>query len=73
MKLMEKKLLVCDLDGTLLDAEGKVDQDSLMKIKRFCEDGGHFVICTGRMDSDIQYVEEKLGLKANTELVKMVQ
>ena len=63
MKLMEKKLLVCDLDGTLLDAEGKVDQDSLMKIKRFCEDGGHFVICTGRMDSDIQYVEEKLGFK----------
>lgn len=63
MKLMEKKLLVCDLDGTLLDAAGNVDQASLMKIKDFCEDGGHFVICTGRMDSDIQYVESKLGFK----------
>ena len=31
-----------------------------MKSKKdFCEDGGHFVICTGRMDSDIQYVEKK--------------
>lgn len=60
---MEKKLLVCDLDGTLLDAEGNVDQTSLMKIKDFCEDGGHFVMCTGRMDSDIQYVENKLGFK----------
>ncbi|MGX7163642.1 HAD-IIB family hydrolase [Enterococcus massiliensis] len=60
---MKNQLLICDLDGTLLDANGKVDHDSLEKIKKFCEDGGHFVICTGRMDSDIQYVEQQLGFK----------
>lgn len=63
MNLMENKLLICDLDGTLLDAKGKIDNDSLKKIKEFCEDGGHFVICTGRMDSDIRYVEQQLGFQ----------
>lgn len=60
---MNKYLLVCDLDGTLLDAKGQVDEASLAKIKAFCIAGGHFVICTGRMDTDIRYVEEKLGFK----------
>jgi Cof subfamily protein (haloacid dehalogenase superfamily) len=61
---MEDKLLVCDLDGTLLDENGAIDEESLEKIKRFCVDGGHFVICTGRMDSDIRYIEGKLGFKS---------
>lgn len=60
---MNEMMLVCDLDGTLLDAAGKIDEASLAKIKSFCEAGGHFVICTGRMDSDIRYVEEKLGFQ----------
>lgn len=61
---MKNKLLVCDLDGTLLDENGRIDEESLAKIKHFCEDGGHFVICTGRMDTDIQYIEKKLGFKS---------
>lgn len=61
---MNDKLLVCDLDGTLLDETGAIDEESLAKIKKFCEDGGHFVICTGRMDTDIKYIEEKLGFKS---------
>ena len=65
MSNQENKLLVCDLDGTLLDAQGKIDQESLESIKSFCKDGGHFVICTGRMDADILYVEEKLGFKSD--------
>lgn len=58
---MNDVLLVCDLDGTLLDSNGQIDQLSFNKIKKFCEDGGNFVICTGRMDTDIRYVEQKLG------------
>lgn len=61
---MDDKLLVCDLDGTLLDSNGAIDEASLKKIKRFCEDGGHFVVCTGRMDTDILYIEDKLGFKS---------
>lgn len=60
---LAETLLVCDLDGTLLDAKGAIDQKSLAKIKQYCLDGGNFVICTGRMDTDIQYIEEKLGFK----------
>lgn len=61
---MKNVLLVCDLDGTLLNAAGEIDQESLKKIQKFCMDGGHFTICTGRMDSDIRYVEEALGFKS---------
>lgn len=62
--MMKDKLLVCDLDGTLLDVNGAIDEVSLEKIKQFCEDGGHFVVCTGRMDTDIRYIEDKLGFKS---------
>lgn len=62
--MMKDKLLVCDLDGTLLDENGIIDEVSLEKVKAFCEDGGHFVVCTGRMDTDIQYIEKKLGFKS---------
>lgn len=56
-------MLVCDLDGTLLNEYGKIDSASLDEIKLFCEKGGNFVICTGRLDQDIEYVEEQLGFK----------
>lgn len=55
----------------MLDANGAIDEVSLEKIKQFCEDGGHFVVCTGRMDTDIRYIEDKLGSKVNIELAKM--
>lgn len=61
---LKNKLLVCDLDGTLLDAQGQIDEKSLTLIKEFCSAGGHFVVCTGRMDTDIQFIEEKLGVKS---------
>lgn len=62
---LQNKLLVCDLDGTLLDKNGEIDQESLILIKTFCKDGGNFVVCTGRMDTDIQYVERKLGFQSS--------
>ncbi len=62
---MKDKLLVCDLDGTLLDEKGQIDQESLRWIKQFCQDGGRFVICTGRMDTDIKYVEKQLGFESD--------
>ena len=62
---MKEKLLVCDLDGTLLDDNGEIDSFSLNEIKDFCERGGNFVICTGRLDQDIEYVEEHLGFKGS--------
>ncbi len=64
MSKLPEKLLVCDLDGTLLDNNGAIDETSLSRIKTFCQEGGHFVVCTGRMDTDIQFIEDKLGFQS---------
>jgi Cof subfamily protein (haloacid dehalogenase superfamily) len=59
-----KKLLVCDLDGTLLDQTGRIDEESLAKINRFIREGNDFCVCTGRLDEDIKFVERKLGIRS---------
>lgn len=61
---MSNNCLVCDLDGTLLDYEGQIDNQSLAKIKTFIAKGGDFIICTGRLDQDIVFIEKKLGIKS---------
>lgn len=60
-----KKLLVCDLDGTLLNQKNQIDPNSLFKIKQFIQDGNEFCICTGRLDADIKYVEKRIGITSN--------
>lgn len=57
-----KKILFCDLDGTLLDNENNIDEFTLKKLKNYIKDGGKLVIATGRLDHDIKVVEEKLGI-----------
>ncbi|MGL4522545.1 MAG: Cof-type HAD-IIB family hydrolase [Bacilli bacterium] len=57
------KVIVCDLDGTLIGHDHKIDQSSLEKISQFCKDGNLFLVATGRLDADITFVEQKLGFK----------
>lgn len=57
-----KKLLVCDLDGTLLDAHNQIDDASLAQLKGYVQAGNEFVVCTGRLDEDIKYVERQIGV-----------
>ncbi|MFT8411831.1 MAG: HAD hydrolase family protein [Schleiferilactobacillus perolens] len=59
-----RKLLVCDLDGTLLDQHNAMDAYSRQAIMNFIQAGNDFCICTGRLDADIQYVEKKLGFQS---------
>lgn len=47
MKLQET-LLVSDLDGTLVDANGDVPPDNNAAIRRYQAQGGHFAVATGR-------------------------
>ncbi|WP_239256792.1 Cof-type HAD-IIB family hydrolase [Listeria ilorinensis] len=61
--MKKPKLLICDLDGTLLNETGQIDAASLAEIKAFCLAGGELVICTGRLDQDIEFVEKALGFK----------
>jgi len=45
----EGYLLVSDMDGTLIDNNGKISEENIKAINHFVEQGGIFTIATGRM------------------------
>lgn len=47
------KLCACDMDGTLLNREGKITDFTAKAIKKFQEKGFHFVVITGRADEGV--------------------
>ncbi len=56
---MKYKLIVADLDGTLLDDRQAIGGETRRLIDEFRARGGHFSLATGRMeDSCRKYVEE---------------
>ncbi len=55
MALFDNCLLVSDVDGTLVDT-GKIAERNLEKIKYFCQQGGTFVIATGRSSGAVTQV-----------------
>ncbi|WP_031488901.1 Cof-type HAD-IIB family hydrolase [Ureaplasma canigenitalium] len=58
-----KFLITCDLDGTLLDSEGKLSEKTIQGVKKLVEDGHIFCIVTGRPIRGALHVYEQLGLK----------
>lgn len=46
---MQYKLLVCDFDGTLYTDDFKVSQQTIDAVQEFKNNGGKFVIATGRL------------------------
>jgi Cof subfamily protein (haloacid dehalogenase superfamily) len=47
--MFENKMLVCDMDGTLLNSSLKVSDENIAALRRFTENGGLFTVATGRM------------------------
>lgn len=47
------KLLVCDMDGTLLNSSSKVSAGNIKALERFVEGGGMFTVATGRMERSV--------------------
>ncbi|MDD2458944.1 MAG: Cof-type HAD-IIB family hydrolase [Eubacteriales bacterium] len=41
-------LLVCDIDGTLLDSQNQLSQENILAIRHFIELGGKFTVASGR-------------------------
>ena len=69
MKLFEKCLIACDIDGTLM-VNGVIPEINKEKIRFFMENGGDFAIATGRSlcavsDVTAQLGEATLGTYAN--------
>jgi HAD superfamily hydrolase (TIGR01484 family) len=56
------RLLVSDLDGTLLDREGRVHREDFDAIAELRRRGVHVALCTGRLFSGTKHVAEELGL-----------
>ena len=55
----EGKLLVCDMDGTLLDSSSKVSRENKAALNRFVDGGGLFTVATGRMEKSVmQYLSD---------------
>ncbi|MGL4818657.1 MAG: HAD family hydrolase, partial [Bacilli bacterium] len=57
------KLIISDLDGTLIDQNHAMDPETVEKIKAWCAAGNLFMIATGRLDADVLHIETQLGTK----------
>lgn len=56
---MKNKLIITDLDGTLLDHNQLISPENRKAIQRFKEDGGLFTFATGRMERAVKaFVEQ---------------
>jgi len=59
---MKYKVIVCDLDGTLLDSDHTLLEDNKKEIKRVSELGVKVILATGRHYVDVRAVADELGL-----------
>ncbi len=59
---MDYKILVTDIDGTLLDDEHELPSGNFEALKRLHDAGGKIALCTGRSLKSVADFEKKLGL-----------
>lgn len=62
MKYMNKKILFTDLDGTLLNSQKTISENTYRNILNMLEQGHKFVLASGRPLNSILDVKEKLHL-----------
>ncbi len=60
------RLIALDLDGTLLNDQGRVSPEDAAALKRFHEAGGIVVLASGRMTANVRPCYESLGLDGPT-------
>ena len=58
------KMLVCDLDGTLLSNFDDLPESNVLYIKKALEKGIKVILCSGRSPSSLKRFEERLGITA---------
>jgi len=59
---LKRKLIISDLDGTLLNNQHKVSKLNQRSIKKFISDGGLFTFATGRMEETTLPFLEQLDI-----------
>lgn len=66
---MEIKLIVIDIDGTLLDAKGSLSAENRSAIHKAKKQGVQVVLCTGRPIRSAQYLLAELDLLESDDLI----
>ena len=61
---MNYKLVVCDMDGTLLTSSHKISDHTANVIKQIEDNGVKFIIATGRPYLDARHYRDSLNLKS---------
>ena len=61
---MKYKLVVCDMDGTLLTSSHKISEYTANIIKQIENNGVKFIIATGRPYLDAKFYRDSLKLKS---------
>jgi Cof subfamily protein (haloacid dehalogenase superfamily) len=61
-KLKNIKLIVADIDGTLLNDDGELNEGSKQLIKELMNEGVVFCLATGRLHSAVTEIAEELSL-----------
>ncbi|RKD27506.1 hypothetical protein SAMN02745883_00595 [Caminicella sporogenes DSM 14501] len=59
---MKYKLIVTDMDGTLLNSQGNVSDENKKAMKKLLEKGGHIAIATGRIYTTAKVYAKHLGI-----------
>jgi len=60
------RLIALDLDGTLLDSEGRISPDDARALIRFAGSGGVVVLASGRMTANVRPFYRELGIDGPT-------
>lgn len=62
MQIMANRLLVCDMDGTLLQADQGISEQNINAIQYFVEQGGLFTVATGRTEKSVGRYLDRLPI-----------
>jgi len=58
------KMLICDMDGTLLDSNSLISEENCAAVEYFKDRGGLFTIATGRMSKSVVPYLKKIHVNA---------
>ncbi|MCR5786644.1 MAG: Cof-type HAD-IIB family hydrolase [Acholeplasmatales bacterium] len=61
------KLICCDLDGTLLTNDKQITKENYEAIQKFRQNGGHFVLASGRPLAGVKPLIDKLNLNLDSD------
>lgn len=59
------RLIASDMDGTLLDAQGRISPRTLSALKKAQEKGVIFTVCTGRFHTHCCALARDVGLNCS--------